>query len=278
MEQVRLSTTIKECYSSGLPLRLLELKCEIRNQSTCAICILDVWVKVIGKTGTSIAEGKIMNILSPIIQPGTVTQGSIEIQFTPNVLKYIEEQRAGGDVDFTIYAQALVCQVETEPKPIVLGQPVYKQITEDTRIDYHIPQSEWIKHLRMFAWSEVELIELPARSIQRKPNVARALDRFNDAINCYRRGLWDETLMNCRKAFEALIKDTSGSDDMGRGLEAINKIVSDHQKADKINSIIVELSGYLHLARHEQQNSVIMEPKDAQLALHFTGALLAYLG
>jgi len=63
---------------------------------------------------------------------------------------------------------------------------------------------------------------------------------------------------------------------MGDSLRAINSLISDAQKAERINELIKSLANYLHLGRHEQLPNLIIMPIDAQLALHLTGALLAY--
>ena len=280
MDNPKISTTITEGQASGHPLRRLELRCKILNNSKFSICILDAWISITTKNGLTIAEGKIFHILHAlanlaIIKPGQFGDGVMSIHLPGDVLRSIEERRSGGDLDLLIYSRVLICEVRSENHAITLGQPRETQLG-DGILEFHIPQSEWIKHLKMLNWSEIELIELPARNPQTKANIRRALDRFNDASDCYRRGMWSETLMNCRKSFEALVKDTASCDDMGDSLRAINSLISDAQKAERINELIKSLANYLHLGRHEQLPNLIIMPIDAQLALHLTGALLAY--
>lgn len=282
MDYPRISTTITQCQASGLPLRRLELRCKIFNKSKFSVCVLDAWISITTKSGLTIAEGKIFTMYHALanlaaIEPGQFGTGVITIQLPASVLRCIEEQRSGSDLDIFIDSRVLVCEVRQINQEVTIGQPRETRLGEE-RLEYHIAQSEWIKHLKMLAWSEIELIEMPARNLQTRSNIMRALDRFNVASDCYRRGMWDETLLNCRKSFEALIKDTAGSDDMTHGLEAINSLVPDGQKAEKINDIIKSLAGYLHLGRHEKFPDLKITRYDALLVLHLTGALLAYLG
>jgi hypothetical protein len=282
MGDFRLSTTITGCQASGLPLRRLDLQCKIQNDSKFSICILDTWISVMTKNGLTIAEGKILTMYHAladlaIIKPGQFGHGVITIHLPAIVLRCLEEHRSGGDIDLSIHSRVLACEVRQKDRVVILGQPRETRLGHDS-LDYHIPQSEWVKHLKMLAWSEIELIELPARTPQAKPNLIRALERYNDALDCYRRGMWDETLLNCRKSFEALIKVTGGSDDMARASEAVNSLVSDGQKAKIINEIIRSLADFLHLGRHEQLHDLKIVRCDALLSLHLTGALLEYLG
>jgi hypothetical protein len=263
-------------------LRRLDLRCKIQNNSKFSICILDTWIGITTKNGLTIAEGKILTMWHAqadlaIIKPGQFGHGVITIHLPAIILRCLEEQRSGGDIDLYINSRVLACEVRQKNHVVNLGQPRETSLGYE-RLEYHIPQSEWVKHLRMLAWSEIELIELPARNPQAKPNIRRALDRYNDALECYRRGMWDGTLLNCRKSFEALIKDTGGSDDMAHALEAINSLVSDGQKAKITNDIIKSLADFLHLGRHEQFPDLRIVRCDALLSLHLTGALLEYLG
>jgi hypothetical protein len=277
-------TTIIDLRAFGPPVRRVELVCKLTNLTSFAICILDAWLRVEDSWGATIAEGKLFYMqhapANPaVIKPGQDGHGVIVIELPRTVLKHIEENRSGGDLKLRISSRALICEGRLEGPSITLGQPRQTQFDNGQlgHLEYLIPQSEWIKTLKTLAWSEIESIELPAKGSQTKASLTRALECFGDAQDRYRRGLWEETMVNCRKAFEALVKDTSGKDDMGQAAEAMKSLISDERKANEISEIIKALAPYLHLARHEQLPDVRIKPSDAQLALHITGALLAYV-
>jgi len=145
-------------------------------------------------------------------------------------------------------------------------------------VEYKIPQSDWIKALRGLNWSELDLIEIPARARSDVPQLTRAFKRFDDAVDFYRRGDWEESMSSCRKAFAALIKDTKGTDDLSQGQSAFAALISDAEKARLLNELVKTFAPFLHLARHEQASPIKIEPKDAMLALHLTASALSYSG
>jgi len=161
----------------------------------------------------------------------------------------------------------------------ILGVPFETRFVNgyNDYIEYTISQSDWVKTLRGLAWSELELLELPSATITASPRLARAHKRFAEAQEFYRRGDWEETMTNCRKVFEAVIKDTTGKDDLSESEAAFQALITDPAKAKSVNDVIKSFAPFLHLARHEQRPSISIKPEDAMLALHITGSMLAYL-
>ena len=84
-------------------------------------------------------------------------------------------------------------------------------------------------------------------------------------------------MSSCRKAFEAVIKDTIGKDDLSNAEAAFAALVSQPEKAARINELVKSFAPFLHLARHEQHPPIPIRPNDAMLALHITAAVLGYL-
>lgn len=74
----------------------------------------------------------------------------------------------------------------------------------DGRIQWKIPQSEWVKLLPQLEWSEIELLELPREFLRSHPGLARARERLKDAETALARGDWEGVLQDCRKAYEAV--------------------------------------------------------------------------
>jgi HEPN domain-containing protein len=285
MDVLRLPITIDTLYARGLPRRQLELSCTVKNPAPFDICILDAWIKVQAFTGLNLAEGKLFHPQYALASPAVThsreeCSGVITIELPPTVLHQIEARRAGGDITLRILSRVVACEVRTETGVTTLGTPLPTQFEDGHGgyFEHTIPQSEWVKVLRMLQWSEFELLEFPSRNLQVNPILARALKRLEDAQDCYRRGDWAESMGNCRKAFEALIKDVSGEDKMTGAPKAMRSLIDEEQKAECIDRIVKELGDFLHLARHEQLPPVSIKPEDAEVALRLTGALLVYLG
>jgi len=266
-------------------MRKLELECQIANPTQCDICILDAWVEVETLNGLKLAEGKLFkamyNKVDPAIIPlGEKGLGSFNIQLPAQALHDIEERRVDGDVKLIFSSRVLVAKVNKVNDIKILEIPfeMFFGNSGNGRFEYLIPQSEWIKLLKNLHWSELELLELPASRLRIIPVLARSFSRFEDAQNCFRQLDWEETMLNCRKAFEAIVQDVSGVSDMRKSREVIISLVGEGDKAKRINELAKSLSNFLHLGRHENPPNISIKRSDAELALHLTGALLSYLG
>ena len=146
------------------------------------------------------------------------------------------------------------------------------------RFEYVIPQSEWIKILKNLLWSELEVLEVPLSRIRSIPLLARAVSRFEDAQECHRRGDWEESMLNCRKAFEAIVQDATEQSNMKKANQAFIFIMGEGAKADRLNELAKSLGDFLHLGRHENLPDITIKRADSELALLLTGAILTYLG
>ena len=284
---------IVEVIAEGPPRRKLVLNCRVTNPVSCDICILDVWVDVIAINGLRLAAGKLFysmhNRTDPaIIEAGAKGLGAFDIELPACVLQHIEERRAGGDVKLQFLSRVLISEVRkvkdskvSERDDVqILGVPFETTFMGDgtDRFEYMIPQSEWIKILKNLAWSEIEILELPSSKLRSVLPLARAFKRFEDAQECYRRGDWEETMLNCRKAFEAIVQDATGTDDMSRANQAFVSLIGEGEKADRLTEVAKSLGDFLHLGRHENLPNISIKRGDSQLALQLTGVLLTYLG
>lgn len=286
MKVPNLPINVLNLHAERPPRRQLEISCRITNPASFDICIIDAWVRVETLNGLKLAEGKIFQTMHNRVDPAIILagqsgSGAFHIELPAQILQHIEERRVGGDVNLLLSSRVLISEVLTVNKVRTLGMPFETQFSNlsSDRFEYLIPQSEWIKLLKGLAWSELELLELPLVKITAIPALTRALQRFEDAQTCYQRGDWAETMMNCRKAFEAVIKDATGEDDLKKGAaKAFESLIGEAQKAQHLNDVAYNLGQFLHLARHEQLTPIQIKPEDARLALHLTGALLAYLG
>jgi hypothetical protein len=282
---MKLNLTINEPQGHQPPNRRLELRCEIRNRTQNDICILNAWTRVDLLNDVNLAEGNLFYSTNNLVDPAAISAGqqgfgAIVIPLTDRVLAHIEQRRTGGDVSIRIYSRLLIASISKTENISLLGVPYEAQFENkgSVSVDYTIPQSEWIKVLRALGWSELEAFEIPSAKLKATPGLQRSIDRFTDAQECHRRGDWDEAMVNCRKAFEAIIKDTTREEDLAKAAQAFAAIIGNELKADKFNKMVIALGNFLHLARHEQLSPVQMKQPDSLLALHLTGAMLAYLG
>lgn len=61
---------------------------------------------------------------------------------------------------------------------------------------------------------------------------------------------WEESMLNCRKAFEAIIQDATGENDMGKAHQVFMSIIGEDEKAKCFDSLTKSLGEFLHLGRH----------------------------
>jgi hypothetical protein len=204
---------------------------------------------------------------------------SIVIPLPALTLQQIEQRREGTDLTLRISSRVRACPLHAHGDTQVLGAPFETRFGDGHTgyFEYTISQSDWIKALRGLGWSELELLELPSAKITASPHLARAYKRFEEAQEFYRRGDWEETMINCRKVFEAIVKDTTGKDNLLEAGAAFQVLITEPEKAKSINEVVKSFAPFLHLARHEQIPPVPIKPKDAMLALHVTGSVLVYL-
>jgi hypothetical protein len=272
-------------YTEPPPRQKLALACEVTNPATFDICLLDAWIRVEALNGLTLAEGKLFqsmyNRVDPaIIRAGKYGSGAIHIELPVNVMNNIEQRRAGGDIDLRLSSRILVSEVSSTQAGTTLKPPYETEFGDGSTsyIEYVIHQSEWVKLLRNLGWSELEIIELPSNRLRSIPPLARALERFEEARQNYRNGDWEETMFNCRKAFEAIVQDVSGVTGMGKAHQVFVSVLGEGEKTDKFDKLVMVLGDFQQLGRHENLPRISINRADAELSLFLTGALLSYLG
>lgn len=271
-------------YAEPPPQRKLVLTCNVTNSASFDICILDTWIRVEALNGLLLTEGKIFqamhNRVDPAIIPaGKQGLGAFHIELPTQVIHHIEQRRAGGDVQFKLSSRVIVSEVAASNDLATLKPPYETQFgnTGSVYLDYLIPQSEWVKLLKGLAWSELEILELPTGKLRTVPQLARALERFTDAQQNYRNGDWEETMLNCRKAFEAIVQDVTGEFNMSKAHQVYVSLLGEGEKTERFDKLAKHLGDFLHLGRHENPIHISIKRADAELSLILTGALLTYL-
>lgn len=265
--------------ATGLPSRLLHLSFSFTHPFQENILIVDSWASVTTINGAKLTEGSLLRIHSRELQPKEEGYGELAIPMTSQALGYIEERRAGGDIELRVNSSILALHYLSNDQSKSF-EAVYGQLDQGKTggFTYKIHQSEWVRLLGSFQWSELELLEIPSRNLRTLPIPERALRRFEDAVQQYRRGYWESAMANCRMAYEALVKEVSEEDDMRMSPEVLAELLGEPKRAEAIDKAIFELKDFLHLARHEQQPTIEVGPADATFAIRVTGAILTYIG
>jgi hypothetical protein len=166
--------------------------------------------------------------------------------------------------------------IETDPE--TLGRPWLQPAVNrySSSIRDVIPVSEWLKHLRSLGWDETLLFELPAGLPSQSYPPAQG--RLEEAISHYRSGNWEETMISCRKVFEALAAaKTEG--DQRPDLRKLREFFEPGEKGDITNEILHRFGKFLHLARHEHSTNapVKISRSDALLSLEIASAFLRFV-
>lgn len=267
-------------HASGLPNRQVRLGFRYTNPFEIAITILDAWFSISSIGGMEIAQGRLLRSHGSQVDSREESYAELIVPISASILQNIEARRAGGDVDLRISSHVLICQIQEISGARIMSDPSQSYFDQGNRgyFEYIIPQSDWIKLLASMQWSELELIEIPSRNLRALPIPARAIKRFEEAQHHYRQGQWSETLASCRMAFEALVKEVTGQNDMAQALPALKQLLGDNPKTNRLDKLISDFSQFLHLARHEQQPPVVIGPAEAMLALRVTGSIIAYIG
>ena len=267
--------------AEGLPKRNLLITCDYTNPSEFDICLLDAWVTIKVFHGEIIANGKIFQSLNDMdshaIVPSMKTgQGEFHIELNNTILHHIEKVRAGGDISLLFESRVLISKVN-DVNSLAAPYETAFSIGGNSRFSHQIPQSDWIKILKVIHWSELELLELPMSQIRIIPQLSRALSRFDEAQECFRRGDWDATMLNCRMVFEAIVQDTTGDKEMSKAKEAFSILINDEEKSTRLNNLVKSLGNFLHLGRHETPSNITINRSDAEFSLLLTGGMLRYL-
>lgn len=138
-----------------------------------------------------------------------------------------------------------------------------------------IPQSEWLKHLKRLNWSDYEVLEIP-RNKASDARFARAYAQLAKASTLYRNGEWDGCGLHCRRAFEAVMKDSTRKKDIAQAAEIL---LAKHptEKKEALNGLLLALGRYTHLARHEGAEAVSFDKYDAAQVFFMTTAAVDFI-
>lgn len=275
-----LVAVLHDVRAEGPPARRLICEMEMRNNTETPIVVLRSDVRVT-LNNIEIARGDLLRVRFPLVRPAVVSgafvNASLEIPLTREGLAAVEERRAG-DVEQRISAYLDVSPVVGESDAPTLGLPTGANLEiRFGSIRDRIPQSRWLELLRTWGWDETLLIELPFRLAGRAHPVA--VQRWEEAVEHYRSGKWDDTLTSCRRVIEMLAAEKTPDGAPRADLKRLREYFDSSQKGDILNLLLKQLSDFLHLGRHQQMLTagIRVDREDAMLALSSTAAFLRYV-
>jgi hypothetical protein len=214
-----------------------------------------------------------------ILHPGEEhTTADFHVPLSREAISLIEDRRTG-DVEYAISAYLMVAPVVGEETP-VLGIPHGAVVVGRFGNSFgreKIPRSQWLELLQSMGWDETLLIELPYRLSGRAHPVATS--RWEEAMQHYRQGDWEETLAACRKVFEMLAYEKTAEGSAQPDMRRLREWFEPSDKGNHLNEMLTAFGKFLHLARHQQSptSGIRIGKDDAMLALTTTAALLRYL-
>ncbi len=188
------------------------------------------------------------------------------------------EQHRSGDVEVSFTASVWIAAIRGESEQIIAApreQYVEVRFADSSRRG--IPQSRWLEFLRAFGFDETLLLELPNRYFgSGHPN---ARQRWEKAVDHYRRGDWEEVLLACRLMLEALAWEKTARGQKRPEMTQLRAFFDPSEKGNHLNEMTTAFSKFLHLGRHEQSGNpgVAIRQPDALLALSMAAGILRYI-
>lgn len=183
-----------------------------------------------------------------------------ELFVTSQTIEAIEKIRQGGGLKFKL-----------EIKGECRDKDNYSmQCQQDVLLD--INQKAWIDLLKQIKYSEHLLFEMPVslNPTEQETEVFTAVRKANEQLQY---GHYDEVVLNCRKALEAILKDTEQ--------KALRKKYADHKKEmskqERLSNVYGALYHLSHLSAHivEEDNHAHFSREEARMILGTTYAAIS---
>jgi hypothetical protein len=270
------------------PARTLRVDFEAVNPFTNAITGLDLWLRVRARLSRGhilVAEGNFARFWTGEASPLYLyePQGRIHIEaripLPAAVLAEIESKR-DGEVELEItgeVAYSIAHRPKAEMGHAYMGERRRIAFTPNggNSIYHTIHQSEWLKLLNQLGWQDTELLEVP-RLRDGPSKLTRAYQCLQAASRHFRDGHWDSSMSQCRKAYEAAMKDATGEADLKAAATILFQQATG-KKQDALNALFISLGEYTHLSRHEGTDPLTFGRADAALCLFSTSAAVDYI-
>lgn len=278
-----LTCIIHTVRAEAPPDRRLIFELELRNSTPNPLVVLRSDVRV-AINNVQVADGDLLRVHFALVSPAILAPGQehapaeFNVPLSREALSLIEERRAG-DVTYAIDAYLRVAPV-IEGETSTLGVPRGANLIArfgNSFVRDRIPQSQWLELLRNMGWDETLMVELPYKRSGRPHPVA--LQRWEEAVEHYRSGDWEDTLAACRRVFEMLALEKSPEDSVHPDMRRLREWFDPSKKGDHLNEMLKKFADFLHLGRHQQApiSGIKIAREDAMLALSMTAAILRYV-
>lgn len=274
--------TIHRVRGEALPDRRIIFELELRNNTTNPLVVLKSDVRV-SINNVQVADGDLLRVHFALVRPAILAPGEehasaeFNVPLSREALRMIEERRSG-DVEYSIYASLRVAPV-IEGEISTLGVPHGANLLArfGNGLRDRIPQSQWLELLLSMGWDETLVVELPYSLAGRSHPVA--LQRWEEAVEHYRLGDWEDTLAACRRVFEMLALEKTPEGVVRPDMRRLREWFDPSKKGDHLDDMLKSLADFLHLGRHQHalSSGIKIGRGDAMLALSMTAAVLRYV-
>lgn len=277
--------------ADGPSRRRLLIDASLQNPSNVTCSLISHWSEITADPGGIVGEGALLKQLHNNVANAVLpANGRMHLQFIVQMdsatLAEIERLRTS-DVTLHLSARLLFAPAMSQSPqgnrfpPAILGLPWEVAILSDpgrNAVAHVIPQSEWIKLLSTWQWSELHIFELAFDPRRESPRHVRAFNLIRSAENRLRRNDFPGVLQDGRQALESLARDHRPSGSTKDGYqELLETQLVGARKQDRADAILLAASNYGHLARHENRPHKDITRADAVMYLRMILTLLAYL-
>ena len=279
---------IRETRAGSYPFRSLDFECSIKVDPAGPreIAILSAWIGIGTRGSSNFIDGPYFKQFHAPFGKATfpgVGYGVISIPLTSPVLETIERHRRG-DLPISIQSQVLaapVYEMKIDGKPVSILGATYQtvfSVNGTTPFIHTIPHSDWTKLLAQMKWSALELFEVPTEEFLSDPDLKRSIELLREAQNRLLGGDWLGVLQNCRQAFEAAAAGIGQTENKKSNFQKLIDRAGGGPKSKRLNDLVISLSAFCHLGRHEEFPTVHITREDARAALRCSLSIFALLG
>lgn len=179
-------------------------------------------------------------------------------------LEQIEKARNGA---------APVFWLQLWPLILMAGRRVHATVHP---IRAEIPRDRWLDFLEGAGYGSFEVLEIRIPS-ERKEAFQRAVGHLRDARRQLNEGHFDDAVLRCRKAIEALLGDAGLPSKAEELAQALSERVSS-KRADAYGTILSKVKHVASLGQHDLGESTPFTRAEARFVLRTTEDLCALLG
>ncbi len=280
----------------GPPLRRLEIDIELHHSGPLAGVILGCWIDAKLDPGGDLGKGYLMDQQHRLHQPATLPASGkliarLTLPIASEVLAACERERTDR-VGIIATGHALISPVNVlqlaspaETRRVsgaaatrdleILGPPIECQLVEgggDVLINTRVAASEWIKYLRRWRWSEVELFEISLTPRSELPEFKRLYEWLRKAEKSFHDHDYEATLGHARSALESMAK-VAGEGKVKSGYETLfARTFQGESMRANFDALVHALNDFAHAGRHATEP---LEPVTRDDALFTLRAVLA---